>query len=172
MTVKDCLVLVIRSCVGISIVLGGLLLLTACADRPSFVSIKNAMEDLRRAERVSGIVDIESMHKLDTRQVGDEFVVLLVYKLHFLLSLDEAINLMDESIRKSMPSQAGISEGMPAEGSDVIRQGLISKYGYFHRNDKVEKRVELVYRKKGDQWGFIEMRKPPIKIDYSLFPKG
>lgn len=169
---KDCLLLVIRSCLGASIVLGSLFLLAACADRPSFVSIKNAMEDLRRAERVSGIIDIESMHKLDTQQVGDEFVVLLVYELHFLLSLDEAINLMDESIRKSMPAQVGISEGIPAEGSEVVRQGLISKYGYFHRNDKVEKRVELVYRKRGDQWGLMEMRKPPIKIDYSLFPQN
>ena len=170
MIVKAYLLRIARSLFSALIVLG-VFLLTACADRPSFVSIKNTMEELQRAERIPGIVDVEGMYKLDTEKTHDEFIVLLSYKLKFLLSLDEAIDLMDESIRQLMSRQADIPAQLTSESSDVVRHGLISKYGQFRRNDQVDTRIELVYRKTGDQWGFVEMRKPPIKIDYSLFPK-
>ena len=170
MIVKGYLLRIVNSTFSVLTMLV-VLLLTGCADRPSFVSIKNTMEELQRAERIPGIVDVEGMYKLDTEKTHDEFVVLLVYKLKFLLSLDEAIDLMDESIRQSMPRQADIPPQLASTSSDVIRQGLIAKYGQFRQNDQVDKRVELLYRKKGDQWAFVEMRKPPMKIDYSLFPQ-
>ncbi|MBL4606398.1 MAG: hypothetical protein JKY01_01025, partial [Pseudomonadales bacterium] len=64
-----------------------LLALTGCADKPSYISIKNEMARLGQQEALPRVVEVKSMQKLNSSKKDGEFVVEVYFEQHFLLGL-------------------------------------------------------------------------------------
>ena len=154
---------------------GGCLLvlaaLSGCADRPTLISIKKAMEVLQQQESMPQVVEVKNMHKLESFIRDGEFVVEVFFEQHFLLNLKQAAQLTQVTIGEHHTDvQAGLVRNqMPSP--EVIESILATKYGHFQEGDMRHRYFELIFHKQGGKWLLLERRNHWKDYKPSYFPQ-
>lgn len=134
------------------------LFLSACSDRPSFVSVKKALELLQKSESLQNVIDVKKVEEIGSYKSDSEFVVNFTFEQHFLLDLQEAAKLMNEVIVTSHPELSANSSVATISHQKNIEHLLLEKYGIFLKGDIRQRNVNLVFKKNEGQWSFMEQR--------------
>lgn len=133
-----------------------LICLSACADRPSFVSVRKTIESLEKSESLQNVVVVKNLKEVSSYKKDNEFIVEVSFEQQFLLDLSEAAKMMFDVMQKS-----GISE-QAKESSDLhlqnLEQILKERFGSFYKGNLRPRRIDLVFRKNADRWVFTEKR--------------
>lgn len=132
------------------------ILLSACADRPSFVSVRKTIESLEKTESLHNVVLVKNLKEVTSYQKGHEFIVEVSFEQHFLLDLSEAAKMMFDVMQK-----AGVSE-LEKTNTDHhlhnLEQILKERFGAFYKGNIRQRRMDLIFKKNTDRWVFIEKR--------------
>lgn len=148
-----------------------LVALSGCADRPTYISIKKAMEALERQESLPQIIEVINMHKLESFERDGEFVVEVYFEQNFLLGYREAAKLTQSTISERHPDSRIVLSENQKPSTETIESILAKKYGHFKQADLRHRYSELVFHKSDGKWLFLERRKHWKDFNPSFFPQ-